>query len=98
MEPRKIWKGTRTAGKPFGRVGHPGFLPFALWLIVPNKCEYRNNLSGVHRFLIHIHEKIRDFWIDLLPFFYFLITAVPLLATAHSQESGLPLSHAPPPH
>jgi hypothetical protein len=58
-----------------GGVGHPGFLPFALWFIVPNKCEHRNNLSRVHRLLMRMPEKAPSSgWAVMV--FYFSATMV----------------------
>jgi hypothetical protein len=51
-----------------GRDAHPDFLPFALSVIVPNKCEHRNNLSLVHRLLMHIAEEKKHFWVAGLGF------------------------------
>jgi hypothetical protein len=58
MEPRKVVgrqkdnKKTRRAGKA-SRV----FLSFALWFIVPNNCERRNNLPRIHGFLMDLRRE-----------------------------------------
>jgi hypothetical protein len=51
-----------------GSETHPGFLPFALSVIVPNNCEHRNNLSLVHRLLMHIAKKKKHFRVAVWAF------------------------------
>jgi hypothetical protein len=58
MDPRKVWKGTRTTKeKQFGGEASSVFLPFALSVMVTNNCEYRNNLPCIHGFLMHIRRE-----------------------------------------
>jgi hypothetical protein len=54
MDPRKIFgKAKGQQEDQSGRKAYP-LSPFALSVIVPNKCEHRNNLPRIHRLLMHI--------------------------------------------